>query len=223
MAPAERGGFRRVGERLRYDAHFFRVVTGTFVDPLGFTFEREMIRHPGAVCVVPLEDDGRHILCVRQYRAAIDVEVLELPAGKRDVPGEDPEVCARRELVEEVGREAASWTELGRFYNSVGFSDEQTFCFLAEGLTTTEREAHGVEEQHMTIERIELDASRRWSPPGRSSTPRRSSAACSPSGCSPSVPAERRAGAAVRGRLARQRAASVRREPRPATPTSVRW
>lgn len=154
---AERSGFRRVGERERYDGHIFRVVTGTFVDPDGFTFEREMIRHPGAVCVVALEDDGKHVLCVRQYRAAVDAEVLELPAGKRDVPGEDPELCAQRELVEEVGRRAERWTEVGRFYNSVGFNDEQTFCYLAEGLTPTEREAHGVEEQHMTIERIELD------------------------------------------------------------------
>ncbi|HTW98650.1 MAG TPA: NUDIX hydrolase [Acidimicrobiales bacterium] len=158
MSPAERPGFRRVGERQRYDAGFFQVVTGTFVDPQGFTFERELLRHPGAVCVVALEDDGRHILCVRQYRAVIDDEVLELPAGKRDLPGEEPELCARRELVEEVGREAARFTELGRFYNSVGFSDEETYCFLAEGLTETARDAHGVEEQHMTIERVELAA-----------------------------------------------------------------
>jgi 8-oxo-dGTP pyrophosphatase MutT (NUDIX family) len=157
MPPVDRAGFRRVGERQRYDGHFFTVVTGTFVDPAGFAFERELIRHPGAVCIVPVEDDGRHILCVRQYRAAVDAEVVELPAGKRDVPNEEPELCARRELVEEIGRRAARWTELGSFYNSVGISNEQTFCFLAEELTEAEREAHGVEEQHMTIERVELD------------------------------------------------------------------
>jgi len=152
------GGFRRIGERQRYDGGFFRVVTGTFLDPGGFTFEREIIRHPGAVAIVALEADGRHALLVRQYRAAIDTLALELPAGKRDLPSEPPELCARRELAEEVGRHAARWTELGRFYNSLGFSDEETIVYLAEDLTTTEREAHGVEESHLTVEPVELDA-----------------------------------------------------------------
>lgn len=158
MSRAEGAGFRRIGERQRFDGGFFEVVTGTFVDPTGFTFEREIIRHPGAVAVVAVEEDGRHAILVRQYRAAVDALVLELPAGKRDVPSERPELCAQRELVEEIGREASSWTELGRFYNSVGFNDEETICFLAEGLSEAAREAHGVEEQHMTIERVELDS-----------------------------------------------------------------
>jgi ADP-ribose pyrophosphatase len=157
MPSAERGSFRRVGERQRYDGGFFRVVTGTFVDPNGFTFEREIIRHPGAVCMVPLEADNRHVICVRQYRAALDSEVLELPAGKRDLPGEDPEIGAQRELAEEIGKAAGRWTLLGNFYNSVGFNDEETFCYLAEDLSDVPSEAHGVEEQHMKIERIELE------------------------------------------------------------------
>lgn len=149
--------FRRIGERPRFDGGFFGVVTATFVGPDGFTFERELVRHPGAVCVVPLEEDGRHVLMVRQYRGAVGEPILELPAGKRDVKGEDPAACAARELVEEIGRRPEEMSEIARFYNSPGFSDEETICYLAEGLVDCEREAHGVEEEHMTIERISLD------------------------------------------------------------------
>lgn len=154
--PAEEA-FRRIGERGRYDGGFFRVVTGTFVGPDGFTFEREVIRHPGAVCAVPLEADRRHVLMVRQYRGAVDRSLLELPAGKRDLEGEDPKDCIARELVEEVGREAGTITEIARFFNSPGFNDEETICYLAEDLVETEREAHGIEEEHLVVERIALD------------------------------------------------------------------
>ncbi|HEV8064617.1 MAG TPA: NUDIX hydrolase, partial [Acidimicrobiales bacterium] len=97
-----------------------------------------------------------HVLMIRQFRGAIDQPLLELPAGKRDIPEEDPAICASRELVEEIGRQAGSMNEVGRFYNSPGFSDEETICFLAENLTECEREAHGVEEEHITLERISL-------------------------------------------------------------------
>ena len=137
----EADAFRRIGERPRYDGGFFRVVTGTFVGPDGFTFEREVIRHPGAVCAVPLEADRQSVLMIRQYRAAVDQAMLELPAGKRDIEGEDPKVCIARELVEEIGREATQLTEVARFYNSPGFCNE----------------AHGIEEEHLTVERVALD------------------------------------------------------------------
>jgi ADP-ribose pyrophosphatase len=150
------GRFRHLGERERFDAGFFQVFTATFVGPDGFAFERQVVRHPGAVCVVPLEDDRRGVLMIRQYRAAVDAGLLELPAGKRDVADEDPALCAGRELAEEIGREASSMKEVARFYNSPGFTDEQTICFLAEGLREVPREAHGVEEEHIVIERVLL-------------------------------------------------------------------
>ena len=154
--PAEPGGFRRIGERGRIGLGFLSIVSGTFVAPDGFTFERDIVRHPGAVCVVPLDRDGR-VVCVRQYRSALDRLVLEIPAGKMDVPGEPPEVGARRELVEEIGAEAERLTWLTTFYNSPGFTDETTHCFLAEGLTEVGRAAEGVEEHFMTVERFALD------------------------------------------------------------------
>lgn len=156
--PSPEGEFRHIGERTRFEGVFFKVVSATFLDPHGFTFEREIVRHPGAVCVVPLEDDGESVLMLRQYRGALDRHVLELPAGKLDVPGEPKARAAARELVEEVGRESEHLTELGHFYNSPGFTDELTTCFLAEGLRAVQNDLQGVEEEHMTIERISLSA-----------------------------------------------------------------
>lgn len=152
----EEGAFRLIGERERYGNSFFRLVTGTFLDPNGFTFERDFIRHPGAVVVVPLESDGAHVLMVRQYRGSVDQVVLELPAGKLDVPGEALDDAARRELAEEVGREAGTVREVGWFYNSPGLTDERTWCFLAEGLREVPRDHQGVEEEHMTVESVAL-------------------------------------------------------------------
>lgn len=152
----ERAPFRRIGERPRFEGERLSVVTGTFVGPDGFTFEREIVRTFDAVCVVPLEDDREHVLLVRQYRGAVDRPLLELPAGKLDVPGEPPETCAARELAEEVGRAPGSLVELGRWFISPGFCDELSYCFLAEGLTECERTADGVEEHHLVVERIAL-------------------------------------------------------------------
>jgi ADP-ribose pyrophosphatase len=93
---------------------------------------------------------------VRQYRAAVDRELLEIPAGKRDVEGEEIEVLARRELEEEIGMRAGELVKLAEFYNSPGFCDEHSFVFMALDLTATTTAAQGIEEQHMTLERIAL-------------------------------------------------------------------
>ena len=94
---------------------------------------RETIRHPGAVVIVPILDRSR-VIFVRQYRRAIDRELLELPAGTRE-RGERREVCARRELQEETGWRAARLRQIGQFYAAPGFISEQLTIFLAQGLT----------------------------------------------------------------------------------------
>lgn len=94
---------------------------------------REILRHPGAVAVVPVADDGR-VLLVRQHRHPIGRELLEVPAGKLDDPGEDPEGCARRELEEETGCRAATFERLAVYYSSPGFTDERIHLFLATGV-----------------------------------------------------------------------------------------
>jgi len=102
--------------------------------PDGSEATRELLLHPGAVAILPILEDGR-ILLVRQYRHAAGKELLEIPAGKLDIPGESPCDCAARELREETGYEATEWEELLTFYTSPGFTTETITLFRATGLT----------------------------------------------------------------------------------------
>jgi 8-oxo-dGTP pyrophosphatase MutT (NUDIX family) len=106
--------------------------------------------------VVPVVDG--QVILVRQYRAAIDRDLLEVPAGKRDVSDEPVELTAHRELEEEVGMKAGSMVKLAEFYNSPGFCDEHSFLFLATDLSPCATDFQGHEEQYMTIERVPLDS-----------------------------------------------------------------
>lgn len=148
-------GFRKLGEQLVWSGTLVSAGTGTFVDPDGTEFERDVVHHPGAVVVVPVVDG--EVILVRQYRAAVDRQLLEVPAGKRDVSDEPVELTAARELEEEVGMQAASLVKMAEFYNSPGFCDERSFLFLATDLTPCATSFQGHEERHMTIERVPLD------------------------------------------------------------------
>jgi ADP-ribose pyrophosphatase len=150
-------GFRKLNEREVLRTSLLHVVSARFESPDGEHFERDVVRHPGAVVIVPLTADGT-VLMVRQYRAAVDAELLELPAGKRDVAGEPTEVTAARELAEEVGRYAGRLDLLARFYNSPGFSDELSWLYLAQDLTPAPLDRQGYEERHMAIEEVPLTA-----------------------------------------------------------------
>ena len=105
----------------------------------GNTATRELVRHLGAVCIVPLTEDGRIIL-ERQYRYPLDRVITEIPAGKLDAAAEDPLEAAKRELREETGYQAAEWIDLGDFYPAPAYTDEKIRMFLARGLTLGERE-----------------------------------------------------------------------------------
>ena len=98
-----------------------------------------------------VDGDGR-VALVRQYRAALDDWLLEIPAGKLDVEGEDPAVTAQRELAEEVGLAASSWSLLTTFHHSPGFCDELQRVYLAEGLSAVPDSRQGLEEESMTVE-----------------------------------------------------------------------
>jgi ADP-ribose pyrophosphatase len=98
----------------------------------GKPVRREVVRHPGAVIVLPIMDDGRIVL-IRNHRVSLDKELYELPAGTLE-RGEAPEACAKRELQEEAGFVAATWMPLGRFYTSPGLSDELMWAFAAKDL-----------------------------------------------------------------------------------------
>jgi len=149
--------FRKLSERGLYEGTLISLGVGTFEAPDGSTFERDLVHHPGAVSVVPSIDDGTAVLMVRQYRAALDADVLEVPAGKRDVEGEPPATTARRELAEEVGLRADNVELLAEFYNSPGFSDEHSFTYLATGLSSCDAAPVGPEEEVMQIVHVPLD------------------------------------------------------------------
>lgn len=133
------------------------VVIAEVEGPGGDRFEREIIHHPGAVAVLPLHDDGT-VTLVHQYRVAVGSDVWEVPAGLRDIADEPTEETARRELAEEVGLRAGRLERLAMFHNSVGFSDEAVVIYLARDLSAVADDRQGVEEEHMRVERMPLDA-----------------------------------------------------------------
>jgi len=131
------------------------VVQASFSSPDGTRFTRDVVRHPGAVCVVPVTDGGG-VLLVRQYRGPVDRALLEIPAGTRDVEGEAPEVTAGRELEEEVGVRAGRLRLLATVYNTPGFCDEETLVYLAQDLEPGTHGRHGEEERHIEVVEVPL-------------------------------------------------------------------
>jgi len=150
-------GFSRRSERVIHRGEVVTLVDATFVDPNGTEFQREVVRHCGAVSVVPVLEDGATVVLVRQYRSAIDGLLLEIPAGRLDIEGEASEAAAARELEEEVGWRAGRLEKLAGFYNSPGFCDEYAVVYLALDMVRTKSSAQGAEERHMTVEHVALD------------------------------------------------------------------
>jgi len=153
-------GFRRVGETQVHQGHVWRVVVADFESPDGEPFERDIVRSPGAVGVVPLVFDAEgnpSVVLVRQYRPPYERELIEIPAGMRDVEGEPPEETARRELVEEAGLAPAALERLVELYPSPGLTDSVTTVFLATGCAPTERSLQGPEEEHSELLHLPLD------------------------------------------------------------------
>ena len=129
----------RIGAETRYEGRIVSVREETFRYPDGGTADREIVVHPGAVAVIAHDDE--HVYLVRQPREPVgEPALLELPAGKLDVEGESPLETAKRELVEEIGVEAAEWRELKRIYTSPGFAREEVWIYLATGLREVDHE-----------------------------------------------------------------------------------
>lgn len=152
-------GFRRLGTTPQFRGRVVEHWSVEVLSPRGVRLERDAVHHPGAVVVVPVTDSDT-VLLVRQYRAAPDAVVLELPAGKRDVDGEPPEETAARELAEELGWRPGRVERLGGFYTSPGFCDEWALCYLASELTPVAADPQGEEEHFLEV--VEMSVEEAW-------------------------------------------------------------
>jgi ADP-ribose pyrophosphatase len=141
---------------IRYLAHgsFLTVERRHYLGDGGAHVVRDVVRHPGAVVVVPLLGD--EVVLIRQYRVAVGRHLLELPAGKVDAGNESPAETARRECKEEIGFRPRSLVLLQEFFSSPGFSDERMWLYLAEDLEEVEQQPQGVEERAAEIVRMKL-------------------------------------------------------------------
>lgn len=136
-----------------FDGKILHLYRDDITLPNGQPAERELIRHIGAVCVIPVTDDGYAVM-ERQYRYPVGEVILEIPAGKLDSKDEDHEEAARRELEEETGYRAAQMIPLGKFYPACAYSDEAIWMYLAKGLTKGDR--HLDEDEFLDVELIHL-------------------------------------------------------------------
>jgi 8-oxo-dGDP phosphatase len=144
--------------RVAHEGILTRVRVDDVRMPDGNLKQREVVEQTPAVAVIALDEEGR-VTLVRQYRHPLRDRLLEAPAGKLDVDGEEPEAAARRELAEEAGLAASRWELLVRFHNSGGWTDEHTLVYLATGVRQTEPPdgfAPEAEEAEIEIVRLPL-------------------------------------------------------------------
>jgi 8-oxo-dGTP pyrophosphatase MutT (NUDIX family) len=154
---SEGGQLRRIGGKLVYRGPIASVRMDRFQYPDGTKDVRQVVVHPGAVCVVA--HDHEVLYMVRQPREPVgETALLELPAGKLDVEGETPLECAQRELAEEIGKSAGDWRALKSFYASPGFATERIHLFLATELYDTDADAdHDERIEVVKVPLAELD------------------------------------------------------------------
>jgi ADP-ribose pyrophosphatase len=123
--------------------------------PNGKQSRREIIKHPGAVAILAVTEDKK-VVMVEQYRKALERTIVEIPAGKLE-KGEEPVLCARRELEEETGYECENLELLTSFYTSPGFADEIVHVYVATGLTKKENAAALDEDEFVNLEELTLE------------------------------------------------------------------
>jgi 8-oxo-dGTP pyrophosphatase MutT (NUDIX family) len=153
-------GFRHLGDTPVHFGHVWNVVVADFESPDGDVFHRDIVRSPGAVAVVPLAFDAEgvaSVLLVDQYRPPYERNVIEIPAGMRDVPGEPAEETGRRELIEEAGLQAGEMAHLVDIFPSPGMTDSVCTIFLATDCIPVAHDRHGPEERAMKLLHLPLD------------------------------------------------------------------
>lgn len=142
----------KLSSEMKFDGKLIKV-TYDIADVNGKEAWREVVHHPGASAVVAIDEDNR-IIMEKQFRYALNDYLLEIPAGKLDA-GEDPLVCAKRELEEETGIIASEWISLGTIATSPGFCNEVIHLYVAKGLS--KGEIHWDEDEYVEVERYTLD------------------------------------------------------------------
>jgi ADP-ribose pyrophosphatase len=153
----------RIDGKLAYDGSFLKVQKDTVRLPNGQPATREYIRHPGAVVILPLFEDGS-VLLERQFRYPINRVFIEFPAGKIDA-GEDPLACAKRELLEETGYTATDWQFVCTIHNAIAYADEHLDIYLARGLTEGQRKLD--EEEFLDVFKASIDDLLAWVKEGK--------------------------------------------------------
>lgn len=136
-----------------YDGAILHVYKDTVTLPNGRQAGREVIRHVGAVAVVPITDDGK-VIVERQYRYPLDMVITEIPAGKLDSKEEDRLSAAMRELKEETGITADEWTEIGLYYPAAAYTDEKITIYAAKGLHFGEQKLD--DDEFLNVEAVPL-------------------------------------------------------------------
>ncbi|MCY8167826.1 ADP-ribose pyrophosphatase [Bacillus spizizenii] len=123
--------------------------------PNGKTSKREIVKHPGAVAILAVTDEGK-IIMVKQFRKPLERAIVEIPAGKLE-KGEEPEYTALRELEEETGYTAKKLAKITAFYTSPGFADEIVHVFLAEELSVLEEKRELDEDEFVEVMEVTLE------------------------------------------------------------------
>ena len=143
---------RKLSSEMKFDGKLIKV-TYDIADVNGKEAWREVVHHPGASAIVAIDEENR-IIMEKQFRYALNDYLLEIPAGKLD-KGEDPLVCAKRELEEETGIIASEWISLGTIATSPGFCNEVIHLYVAKGLS--KGEIHWDEDEYVEVERYTFD------------------------------------------------------------------
>lgn len=145
---------KKISSKTVFDGVVLHVRLDEISLPDGKMGTREYCHHNGAVCVIPVTDEGE-VICVRQYRYAVGEPLLEIPAGKLDSPTEDHREAAMRELREETGASCKSLEYMGIYYGSPAIIEEPIYMYLAEGLSFGEQELD--EDEFLEIVKIPIE------------------------------------------------------------------